>query len=220
MGQIPKEPMHFAQQAPRDEVEIPAFLLRDPDATPGPQRFAVHRPSIMQRLFNWLIPLKLQGTARVTAVISSDLPSSPAQVPFQEAIPTLRTVSGDDVARILHAPHEYMPEIVKEARKLHWANLNDGYRHEWKLIQEGRVNHPIGYAPTREQVTNMRALIALLQEEAHPDNRLLGELHRQLGEFTIALAYFEKARIKTFELAVIDRLITLAGQHQAEPILL
>ena len=135
-------------------------------------------------------------------VLRGGLPSASA-FPAQSSEAAGSTVGlGDDLdldyPAFLYVPDSALATIIEKSthqsdplmlalRTLYWRYMNDPYRDKARRFKAQGLDATVGFSPTELQAQNMRSLLQLTYHYRPEDVITLAELHRELGEFDIAI---------------------------------
>ena len=78
-------------------------------------------------------------------------------------------------------------DTLTVARRRYWRYLNDEYREVYREYSKDNNGEYPPYVPTEIQRSNMLHLLGLLDSQIDPDYLEIVELHRELGNFQIAV---------------------------------
>jgi hypothetical protein len=119
--------------------------------------------------------------------ISKDSPKEEQR----EEIPYVPTVGDRDLQAFIDSDcqHKLMSEL---GRRRYWRHLNDDFRKHYRDCMAKGQPALIQFNPSEAQLTNMQALLELLQKKPEPNWLELAELHHELGNQAQALACLDQ----------------------------
>ncbi len=170
-----------------DEVpyQIPDFLLRPAYETNWSWQGLRER---LIKLGQWVLrgglPSAAAGPAQSSEAAGSAVGAGESP---KLDYPEFLYVPDSALASIIENPTHQSDPLMLALRKLYWRYLNDPYRDKARRFKAHGMDATVGFFPTELQTQNMRALLQLTYHYQPEDVVTLAELHRELGEFDIAV---------------------------------
>lgn len=202
---------HARQRQLDDEVpyEIPDFLRRPAyESNWSWQRLRERLNRIGQWMVRGGLPIASAASTKSTA---NTVPRNLAIEQSAKTYPAFLQVPDTVLADLLENASGYSPLLALALRKLYWRYLNDPYRDKARLFHAHGLNADSTFAPTELQVENMHALWQLVRQYEPEDVMTLAELHRELGEFEVAVGllrscYPENKEANTIRNSAVTRI--------------
>ena len=178
---------HAMQRQRDDEVpyEIPDFLRRPAyESNWSWEGLRESLISLGRRVLRGGLPSASAVPAQSSEAIRTTLGSSRDTNPNY---PAFQCVPDSALATIIEKSDCQNDLLMLALRTLYWRYMNDPYRDKARRFKAHGLDATTSFFPTELQAQNMRVLLQLRYHYRPEDVITLAELHRELGEFDIAI---------------------------------
>lgn len=210
---VPREQEIEIDEQGKEISHIPAFLRRQIDDSIV-DSVKNETKSFFQKLRSWFSSDEKTIVRRTKKIIVQE----PLTGEIVDRISNAIIVRDSEMHEIIKNKEEYSADLVLAARERYRMHLNDKYREPFKEYCNDRTLPIPEYGLSTEHQDNSRAILEAHLKAEKKNWREIGDLYRELGDFTKAVESIELEVEKDYNSADLERLTRACRMRISNPI--
>jgi hypothetical protein len=196
----------------REVSHIPAFLLRQADDSIM-DSIKSDSKSLLKKIKSFFVK-QSKEVKRIKKIVVQ----KPLTGEVIDRIPNAIFVRDSEMHEIIRNKEEYSADLVLAARERYRMHLNDKHRDPFKEYCNDRTLPIPEYDLSTEHQDNSRAILEAHLKAEKKNWREIGDLYRELGDFTKAVESIELEIEKDYNSADLERLTRACRMEISNPI--